>query len=164
MERSRLKLTVIFLLAVLDLCLLGIVAVQGHQTRSYERLTREQALTYLSRHGVRAGSSVIPWETGLEGPVKGLEDRVLPETPLPEAGLGDRYEIQVTRRPETLVADLVRGLDALGSPCSEILRVGEGYRYSSQGDRAVLTPVWKVETDDGTFYLDCAAGSLSRTL
>ncbi len=164
MERSRLKLTVIFLLAVLDLCLLGIVAVQGHQTRSYERLTQQQALLYLEDHGIRAGSAVIPWKSSLEGTVKELPEKILEETPLPEEGLGDRYEVQTMRRPETLVADFVGGLDDIGAACSVILSVREGYRYSGQGGRAVLTPVWKIETDTTSFYLDCAVGTLSRTI
>lgn len=164
MERSKLKQTIIFLLIVLNLCLLGIVLVQGHHTRSYEKLTREQALIYLSNHGIQAGEEVIPWKSGLEGTVKQLPGKVLEETPLPSDGLGDRYEVQVMRRPETLIADFVRGLEGMGGSCTRILEIREGYRYFSQGDRAVLTPVWSVQTDQGFFYLDCAAGAVSRTL
>ena len=44
MERSKLKLAVIFLLAMLDLCLLGIVLWQNHSARSYESAAMEQAM------------------------------------------------------------------------------------------------------------------------
>ena len=164
MERSKLKQTVIFLLIVLDLCLLAIVLVQGHHTRSYERLTREQVLTYLENHGIQAEANVIPWKTELKGTIKEFPKKVMEETPLPEEGLGEWYEIQVMRRPETLAADFVRGLETVGASCTRILEVREGYRYSSQGDRAVFTPMWSIKTDRGSFYLDCAAGILSRTL
>ena len=89
MERSRVKLTVIFLLIVLDLCLLGVVLYQNHNARAYEQLTRDQALLYLENHGIRADESVIPWESSLEIPVKKLPEHILPETPLPENGLGE---------------------------------------------------------------------------
>lgn len=42
MERSKLKLTVIFLLVVLNLFLLGSVVLQHHQTQAYEATTRQQ--------------------------------------------------------------------------------------------------------------------------
>lgn len=164
MERSRLKLTVIFLLIVLNLCLLGVVVAQSYQTHSYVKLTREQAVLYLSNHGIQTESGVIPWTSSLEVPVKKLPERILEETPLPEEGLGERYEVQTMRRPETLVADFVRKLDSLNHTCTEITAITEGYRYSSQGDRAVLTPMWAVETDSGVYYLDCYSGTLSETL
>lgn len=164
MERSKLKLTVIFLLVVLDLCLTGVVIFQNHTARTYERLTQDQALTYLERSGVSADRSVIPWETSLEVPVKKLPDRVLSETPLPESGLGDRYEVETMRRPETLLADFVRGREQLGASCTAIEGITEGYRYAALAERAVLTPFWVVETDGGTFYLNCADGTLSQTL
>ena len=164
MERSRVKLTVIFLLIVLDLCLLGILLYQNHNTLAYEQLTRDQALLYLENHGIRTDESVIPWETGLEVPVKKLPEYVLPETPLPETGLGENYEVRTMRRPETLTADFVRGVRQLGVRCTEIKAITEGYAFAAQTDRAVLTPVWVVETDGGTFYLDCSDGTLRRTL
>ena len=40
MERSKLKLTVIFLLTVLDLFLLGSVLMQCHQSRDYAQIGR----------------------------------------------------------------------------------------------------------------------------
>lgn len=40
--------------------------------------------------------------------------------------------------------------------------IQEGYWYSGEEDRAVLTPMWEIETDQGTFLLDCAQGLLTR--
>ena len=164
MERSRVKLTVIFLLIVLDLCLLGVVLYQNHNARAYEQLTRDQALLYLENHGIRADESVIPWESSLEIPVKKLPEHILPETPLPETGLGESYEVRSMRRPETLTADFVKGAEQLRARCTEITAVTEGYAYAALADRAVLTPMWVVETDGGTFYLDCSDGTLRQTL
>ncbi len=164
MERSKLKLAVIFLLVVLDLCLLGIVIYQNHDARAYEALTRDQALRYLEDHGIQASGDTIPWETSLEVPVNQLTQRILPDTPLPETGLGERYEVRTMRRPETLLADFARGVERLGASCGEITSVTEGYAYAAQGDRVILTPVWVVETDGGTFYLDCSDGVLRRSL
>ena len=63
MERSKLKLTVIFLLVVLNLFLLGSVVLQHHQTQAYEATTRQQILLYLENHNVSVAEEVVPWET-----------------------------------------------------------------------------------------------------
>ena len=164
MERSKLKLAVIFLLAALDLCLLGIVVWQNHSARSYETAAMEQAMLYLENHGIRARRETIPWETSLDVPVKRLPEHILPETPLPENGLGESFEVLAMRRPETLLADFVREADRLGARCSELQSITEGYACTAQSGRVILTPMWVVDTDAGSFYLDCAEGSLSRTL
>lgn len=164
MERSKLKLTVIFLLVILDLCLLGIVVYQNHAARAYEQLTREQAMLYLSERGIRAAEDTIPWETTLEVPVKKLPEVILPDAPLPETGLGESFEVRTMRRPATLAADLARGLGQLAPDCGEIRAVTEGYACAALADRVVLTPMWVVDTDAGLFYLDCADGTLRRTL
>ena len=52
MERTKLKLAVIILLAALNLCLLGVVVSQNRQTQRYEELGREQALLYLENRGI----------------------------------------------------------------------------------------------------------------
>ena len=65
MERSKLKLTVIFLLVVLNLFLLGSVVLQHHQTQAYEATTRQQILLYLENHNVSVAEAVVPWETAL---------------------------------------------------------------------------------------------------
>ena len=164
MERSKVKLTVNFLLIVLDLCLLGIVAYQNHSARVYEQVTRDQALLFLENHGIHAAEETIPWETALEVPAKKLPEYILPETPLPAAGLGESYEVRTMRRPETLLADFARGADRLNVRCTELTAVTEGYAYVAQADRAVLTPVWVLETDGGTYYLDCYDGTLRQSL
>ena len=65
MERTRLKLAVIFLLAALNVVLLGYVLLQAQQSGAYEDLTRRQAMTYLETHGVLLSESIIPWETAV---------------------------------------------------------------------------------------------------
>ena len=164
MERSKLKLAVIFLLAMLDLCLLGIVLWQNHSARSYESAAMEQAMLYLENHGIQAKRETIPWKTALDVPAKMLPDHILEDAPLPETGLGESFEVLAMRRPETLLADFVREGDRLGARCSELRSITEGYACSAQSDRIILTPVWEVETDAGTFYLNCADGSMERSL
>ena len=164
MERSKLKLAVIFLLAMLDLCLLGIVLWQNHSARSYESAAMEQAMLYLENHGIQAKRETIPWKTALDVPVKMLPEHILEDAPLPETGLGESFEVLAMRRPETLLADFVREGDRLGARCSELRSITEGYACSAQSDRIILTPVWEVETDAGTFYLNCADGSMERSL
>lgn len=56
---------------------------------------------------------------------------------------------------------VVQGLPALGVETVTIQSIEEGYRYSGEGDRAVLTPMWALTTDQGTFLLDCASGALT---
>ncbi len=164
MERAKLKLAVIFLLAVLDLCLLGIVLWQGHSARSYESAAREQAMVYLENHGIRAEKGTIPWDSALDVTVKELPEHILPEAPLPETGLGESIEVRAMRRPETLLADFVRETNRLRVKCTGISSVTEGYACAAQTGRVILTPMWVVETDAGTYYLDCAAGTLEREL
>ncbi len=55
--------------------------------------------------------------------------------------------------------DFVRALSELGQTCETIHGIQEGYWYSGEEDRAVLTPMWEIETDQGTFLLDCAQGA-----
>ena len=164
MERSKLKLAVIFLLAMLDLCLLGIVIWQNYSARSYESAAMEQTMLYLEKHGIRAKRETIPWETSLDVPVKQLPEHILEEAPLPESGLGESFEVLAMRRPVTLVADFVREADRLKARCSELQSITEGYACAAQGGRLVLTPVWVMETNAGTFYLDCAEGTMERSI
>lgn len=161
MERSKLKLAVIFLLAVLNLVLLGCVIVQHQQARSYEKLTQDQILVYLASNGITADGSSIPWQTSLTTQPEDLADQLLEGEELPDQGLPANCEVQPSRAPATLLMDFVRGLSDLGKNCTEIRSIQEGYQYSGEGDRAVLTPVWEIETDSGTFRLDCAGGVLT---
>ena len=36
-----------------------------------------------------------------------------------------------------------------------------GYRYVGEGDRGVLTPMWKLETSGQSYYLNCATGEVT---
>lgn len=162
MERSKLKLTVIFLLAVLNLVLLGCMVVGQHQARSYEKLTQDQILQYLENNGITANRGAIPWQTSLSAQPEDLARQLLPGQTLPDQGLPANCEVQPARAPATLLMDFVQGLDRLGKTCTQLTAVREGYLYSGEGDRAVLTPVWELETDSGTFRLDCASGTLTE--
>lgn len=162
MERSKLKLTVIFLLAVLNLVLLGCVLVQYHQARSYEKMTQTQILAYLENNGITARRETIPWQTALTTQPEDLADQLLEGEELPAQGLPASCEIQPARETATLLMDFVRGLDELDRTCTELRSIAEGYHYSGEGDRAVLTPMWMLETDNGCFQLDCADGDLTQ--
>lgn len=162
MERSKLKLTVIFLLAVLNLFLLGNVFLQYHQARTYENTTREQTLLYLQNRGIQVDRETVPWESTLSGETETAASQLLPDQSLPAEGLPAHCEIQPARDAATLLMDFVRGLSDLGASCTQIKAIREGYLYSGEGDRAVLTPVWELETDGGTFRLDCAQGTLTQ--
>ena len=161
MERSKLKLTVIFLLVVLNLFLLGSVVLQHHQTQAYEATTRQQILLYLENHNVSVAEEVVPWETALSTQAEDLTGQLLPQQALPEEGLPADCEIQPARAAATLLMYVVQGLPALGGETGTIQSIEEGYRYSGEGDRAVLTPMWALTTDQGTFLLDCASGALT---
>ena len=86
MERSKLKLTVIFLLTVLDLFLLGSVLMQCHQSRDYARTTQTQILVYLERNGIEVQQETIPWESGLSARREDLADQILPDSEWPAQG------------------------------------------------------------------------------
>lgn len=161
MERSKLKLTVIFLLAVLNLFLLGSVLLQHHQSQVYADTTREQALLYLQRSGVTVQEETIPWQSTLSTQLEEAAGQLLPGQDVPQQGLPAHCEIQPARETATLLVDFVRGLETLERSCAQLQQIREGYLYNGQGERAVLTPVWEMVTDNGTFLLDCAEGVLS---
>ena len=64
----------------------------------------------------------------------------------------------------TCVTALVRFLDyrdAYGVVCGGV--TGVSCVYALQGDAALrLTPVWQVDTDTYTYFVDCAAGEVTR--
>lgn len=161
MERAKLKLAVIFILAALNLFLLGSVITDYSQSKAYEETAQTQILVYLENRGIRADPGVIPWETGLSPQAGDIPDQVFSDTPLPDQGLGETWEVQTMRQPVTLLMDFARGLESLGRSCTQILSIREGYTYLSAGGRDLLTPAWDVDTDAGTFRLDCAAGTLT---
>lgn len=158
MERAKLKFTVIILLAVLNVILLGLVIVQRNQTQVYEEAGRTQAMDYLEQHGIRLEEDMVPWESTLADPQADLEKgesisgQVTTET----------WEVQSMRRPETLLVDFVNGLSQLGAQCTRVVSITEGYVHRVEGDRTVFTPVWTIVTDNGSFRLDCAEGTVTR--
>ena len=54
--------------------------------------------------------------------------------------------------------DFVRGLSELGQTCEMIHGIQEGYWYSGEEDRAVLTPMWEIGDRPG----DLSAGLCPR--
>ncbi|MDY3013796.1 MAG: hypothetical protein SOR61_01100 [Evtepia sp.] len=161
MERSKLKLTVIFLLAVLNICLLGIVFVQNRQSHAYEEITYRQATVYLKKNGIDVEPEIIPWDSIFLSQSPGDTAMIMEPENLPKEGFPENCDIQVMREPATLLVDFVQGLSKLEKTCHEITSITEGYHYSGEGARAVLTPMWKIDTDAGVFLLDCGSGELS---
>lgn len=162
MERAKLKLTVIVLLAILNLCLLTNVIIRHVQAQLYENEGRTQAMVYLERNGIAAGEESIPWESALLGPNQNLEALLLPGSETPPLETAELWEVQPMRGPETLLVDFVQGLAELGTGCTEMQAITEGYICTSEGDRAVFTPQWEITTDTGTYRLDCASGDLTK--
>ena len=159
MERSKLKLAVILLLALLNAVLLGMMVQQDRESRLYAETGRTQALVWLKNNGITVQEETIPWESRLAAQGRKLEEQVL--TGLPQGGVPEDCTIQSSRTPESLLRDFVVGLRALGASCGRIETVTEGYVYDEEGHR--LTPVWQIVTDRGTFRLDGASGVLVRS-
>lgn len=162
MERARLKLAVIFLLAALNAVLLGYVLVQAHQTKEYETLTRQQAMTYLENHGISISETIIPWQTDpAEINLDAERTDDFGGDPIPTEGLPENCEVEDSRKTVTLLLDLVRGLSDLSASGAEVQTIQTGYRYVGEGGRGVLTPMWKLETDTQIYYLNCATGEVT---
>ena len=158
MERTKLKFTVIVLLVILNIILLGIVISQRSQAQVYQEAGRTQALVYLEQHGISVRSDMIPWESALEDPRVESEKADLIASQITT----ETWEIQSMRRPETLLVDFVTGLDDLGVKCTRISSVTEGYTHTIEGERTVFTPVWTIITDNGSYRLNCADGTLKK--
>lgn len=163
MERTKLKLAVIVLLALLNLCLLSIVLLRHGQAQLYEQTGHQQALIYLENQGISVQESVIPWDSVLLKPGKDPTSLILSQAPLPVERIAETWDVQPMAQPETLLVAFANGLNSSGLSCQEITAITEGYTYTSQDDRAVLTPIWVLETDSGTFHLDCASRELAQT-
>lgn len=161
MERAKLKLTVIILLALLNVLLLSLVLSQNLQSRTYEQNGRTQALVYLNDRGIQAEEDVIPWESVFLDAKADPGKLMLEESPVPQ-GTVSSWEILSTRQPETLVVDFVRGLSDLGETCSRIASITEGYVDTGDGSRVILTPMWQISTDMGSYRLNCATGEVTR--
>lgn len=124
MERSKLKLTVIFLLTVLDLFLLGSVLMQCHQSRDYARTTQTQILVYLERNGIEVQQETIPWESGLSARREDLADQILPDSEWPAQGLPDNCEVQPPGSPPRCSWTLSAACPSWGRP----VRRSTGFR------------------------------------
>lgn len=156
MERSKLKLAVILLLALLNVVLLGMMLLQDGESRRYDQTGRTQALVWLENSGITVQEEVIPWESSLVTQGKRLDEQILAGAP--QGGLPEDCRFQVSRRPETLLRDFVLELRRLGAQCHSIQRITEGYWYSEA--EKLLTPVWQIETDGGRYQLDGCTGVL----
>lgn len=161
MERAKLKLTVIILLALLNVLLLSLVLSQNLQSRTYEQDGRTQAQVYLNDRGIQAKEDVIPWESVFLDAKADPGKLLLEESRVPQ-GTVSSWEILSARQPETLVVDFVRGLSDLGETCSRIVSIAEGYVDTGDGSRVILTPVWQISTDVGFYRLNCATGEVTR--
>lgn len=158
MERAKLKFTVIILLVILNIILLGVVIGQRSQAKVYDEAGQTQVLVYLDQHGISVEHDVIPWESAL------TDSRMDPEKAEYIAGqiTTETWEVQAMRRPETLLVDFVTGLSELGTGCTRIASVTEGYVHTVEGERTIFTPVWTIVTDNGSYRLDCANGTLKK--
>ena len=99
MERAKLKVTVIVLLAILNVILLGLVINQRSQAQVYEQTGRTQALAYLEQNGISTEEGVVPWESKLADPQVDPEQAEF----LSDQVTTDTWEIRAMRRPETLL-------------------------------------------------------------
>lgn len=162
MERSKLKWVVIFILTLLNCCLLLAVGIHNWESNQYESIVRSQAVVYLKNHGISTDEAFIPWETRLSTGIYEAKKQVITGMTVPEGRISTACEIQTQRQPETLVVNFVVGLDTLQVSCSQILSITEGYNYRSEGRRAMLTPIWQIKSDAGVFRLDCATGEVTR--
>ena len=109
MERTRLKLAVIFLLAALNVVLLGYVLLQAQQSKDYEDLTRQQIMTYLTDHGIAVSETHIPWDEDWRAVVLEEESSNMGGDPLPEGGLPENCEVETARSAVTLLMGACRG-------------------------------------------------------
>ncbi len=161
MERTRLKLAVIFLLAALNVVLLGYVLLQAQQSKDYEDLTRRQIDDLSDDHGIAALRNIIPWDDGLAGDRSGGGEQQHGGRSPP--GGGSAGKLRGGDRPERRDAPhgACRGLSDLGVSAATIQSIETGYRYAGEGDRGVLTPMWKLETSGQSYYLNCATGEVT---
>lgn len=159
MERTKLKLAVIFLLVVMNLLLLGNAVVQHRQNVRYTREAVTEAMVYLEGHGISVGREDIPWTSRLPADpekISSSEGIVFPGDTMQE---GETFLVGSSRRAETLAVDLANDLTALGVTELTVDSVAEGYRYD--GVTRTMVPVWQVKTDRGDFYLNCTDGTLT---
>ena len=69
-----------------------------------------------------------------------------------------------TQTPLTIPTVLVRflnGMNQNGYVCSTITGMSMGYSATISANR--LTPVWRMDTDTGRYYVNAITGAFSRT-
>lgn len=142
MERSRIKLAILFLLVVVNLFLLGLVAIQHNENVSYEKIARVHTMTYLEQQGIQVKDASIPWKSTLPTDSSATA-YLLPGYAAPKEG----FAIQSGAQAATLL--IAFGAQQL---CGNIQNITEYYAPAAEG--TVLHPVWLLETDAGAFLLD----------
>ena len=135
--------------------------LQAQQSKDYEDLTRQQIMTYLTNHGIAVSETHIPWDEDWRAVVLEEESSNMGGDPLPEGGLPENCEVETARSAVTLRMELAVGLSDLGVSSATIQSIETGYRYAGEGDRGVLTPMWKLETSGQSYYLNCATGEVT---
>lgn len=93
-----------------------------------------------------------------EGSILSLTARQqLAGEPLPDSG---RQTITTT----TALMQILSGITTLGDVCSRVDGFLPGYKgTTSLSDPMILTPIWSVTTDTGSYQLDLVTGELSRS-
>lgn len=125
----------------LDLFLLEVCSCSATSPETTPAPPRRRFWCTWSANGIEVQPGDHPWESGLSARREDLADQILPDSEWPAQGLPDNCEVQPAREPATLLMDFVRGLSELGQTCETIHGIQEGYWYSGEEDRAVLTPV-----------------------
>lgn len=70
---------------------------------------------------------------------------------------------RTTISPATALIHFYNGLNQMGGVCSSIDTIEPGYLATTGLNRLMsLTPVWRIQTDTGTYQLDLISGSLER--
>ena len=87
-------------------------------------------------------AEAIPWESGLSTEIQDLPAQLLDPGDLPAEGLPAACEIQPALEAPALLMDFALGAEEAGLTPLTIQAIREGYQYSGEADRAVLTPMW----------------------
>lgn len=134
------------------------LALLGLQAMLVETRTdgTETCLDYLQTwEGVPLFSCPITL-TYQDGALRRMEGIYLDGTAAPAAG--DPLD------PPTVLLRFLAGMNDAGYVCSRIDGMTSGYLSSVSAARPVvqLSPVWRIDTDTGAYYVDALTGALSR--
>lgn len=78
------------------------------------------------------------------------------------AGISAPAESAACLPPAAVLVRFLAGLNREGDICSRIEGMTPGYLAAGGAGTLQLDPVWALETDNGTYYVDAASGALSR--